>query len=223
MKNYDIKNATSDLSLKQKIVVSKKRLAFLVSNMFSRISKGYNAKIQELKTSFENVHQEAETEKKEIVKVKLDNIEEKVETKEEAIIQVKQSNELSNNEKNYIVKAYEDDIESLREKQVRVSAAPRRLLISKIFLQKLVANRKNKIVQKRINKKIEEKLSNVPDVEEKMPINSVEDAMRAYIEYNNERIELDERIKKIQQKIRDLVSNYGLTKDMFEEITEKTK
>lgn len=223
MKNYDIKNATAELSLKQKIVVIKKRLAFLVSNMFSRISKGYNTKVQELKASIDSVRQVAEIEKQAIVKEKLDNIEEKIQVKEDVATQVKQNSEIPDNEKGYIVKAYEDDIESLRNKQTRVSAAPRRLLISKIFLQKLIINKKNKIAEKRMFKKIEKELNNITNIKENMSINNIDDAKNKYIELNNKRLELEDRSNKIKQEMIDLVRQYGLTKDMFEETTEKNK
>lgn len=232
MKNYDIKCATADLSLKQKVKFSMHRLAYLVSNMYSRVSKGYNVKVEELKKSIKIASEQAEIEKEAVAEEKAANIEERIQAKEEAIVQVKQSAVIPDNDKSYIVKGHAEDIDALREKQAKVLTAPRKLLISKIFLQKLIVNRKNKIIQRREDKAIEKELNNIPSVEEEHSVNDIGYAKRRYIELNNEFYECDARIKKVKEEMIKLVNQYGLTREMVEEnlenrqdieTTEKTK
>lgn len=238
MKNYDIKSATAELSLKQKIVVSGKRLAFLVPNMFNRIGKGFSGKIKQFKVHKEETQvEDKNTEKNAMLEEakaqvsavnyeKAASIEEKIQNKEEKVVEVKQNENISDNVKNYIIKAYESDIDNLREKQARVSSSPRRLLISKIFLQKLIANRKSKIIKNRQDKKIDKELKKA----ESREVSSIDDAKLKYVALNNKRMQLMEQMKKTQNEIKEiqesmmsLVNDYSLTKDMFEETEEKTK
>src|SRR5574344_1896383 len=165
MKNYDIKSATADLSLKQKIVLKEKRLAFLVSNMFKRVSLGFTIKKNLLEANLANKrveNAEKEIEKREaiaplreeavaqrdaIVARKIIPIDEKIGNKEAAIDKVNNNDNIDADTKRYIIKAYKKDIEKLEAQKSRVSRSPRRLLISAIFLQKLVVNRKNKLIK----------------------------------------------------------------------------
>lgn len=235
MKNYDIKSATAELSTTQKIVVNAKRIAFLVPNMFNKLSGGFRKKVENFKSSVDvqNALAEAEEVKNEVVENKIVAIEEKIERKEEAVAQTQADEAIPEKTKNYIVKAYEADIEELNKKAIRVEYAPRRLLISTVFIQKLFTNRRKRKEQERIEKV----LSNVPTVEpvkEEAPtavVNDVEAAKEKYLSLNNDRLEYMDEMKSIKAKIvsiqaemTSLVNEFGLTKEMFEEnLGGKTK
>lgn len=243
MKNYDIKIAETGLSLGQKIVFKSRKIAYLVPNMFSRLYKGFlkmvkalGAKIADstadvrssISEAVSDAAKEAVEAREEYNVNKIAKINEKVEKKEEAVAAVKQNENISDRDKNYIIKGYESDIERLRNKTIKVANAPRRLLISLVFIQKLFTNRK-----KRKAKAAQAFFDRIPSVnagtnEIQVPENNLdmstqnvddpvatptpvevdlsknEDmdiAIGKYIEINSRKIELEERIRKDQEEL----------------------
>lgn len=242
MKNYEIKNATAELSIEKKISIKVKRIAFLVPNMFSKLRSGFIKKASLLKQGMESIKQvvaepvaqavsEAKVVREEVNEQKAAKVDEKIERKEDAMVQVKKMDTISATNKNYIVKAYESEIERLYNRKARVSTSPRRLLISTVFLQKLIANRKRKFIANRVEKKeikAEEKelkniVNNLEDISKAEKVTNVEEAKARYIELNNQRLELLEKDKKIREQLTKLVQEFGLTKDMFAEEMGKIK
>lgn len=243
MKNYDIKNATVELSIEKKISIKVKRIAFLVPNMFSKLRSGFAKKASLLKKSMVSIKQgtaepiaqavsEAKVVREEAIEQKVAKIDEKIERKEDAMVQAKSMNNINDNVKSYVIKAYESEIERLYKRKARVSTSPRRLLISTVFLQKLIVNRKRKFVAnlaQRQEMKVEEKelknlVNNLEDVSNApKKVSTVDEAKTRYIELNNKRLELVEQEKKIREQLTKLVQEFGLTKDMFTEEMGKTK
>lgn len=222
MKNYDIKNAAAELSVGKKIKVGAKRIAFLVPNMFGKLRSGFKRKISLSASKFniEEAKEQAQIVKEEVVEEKVAKIDEGIQAKEQAMEQVQAATNLDEKMKAYIVKEYASDIAKLTEKRARVSSTPRKLLISTVFLRKLVTNRAKKFIDDRAEKKLEknldktidEQLANMPSFEEakiEKPVETVEDAMQKYIDLNNERL-------RIQEEMTELVQKYGLTKEMFD-------
>lgn len=209
MKNYEIKNAMAELSAKQKIKINSRRIAFLVPDVFRKLTKGFLKKAaltgqvvigtvalgvgaavngigaagkaigNGAKTLGTNIADAVKAAAEEAVQVrdeyndnKVSDINERVDKKEEKVAEVKTNANLSDNEKSYIVKAYESDIEKLRNKTIRVSNAPRRLLISKVFIQKLFGNRKKRKEERKAAEtaRAEEILRGLPKVGDSTPV-----------------------------------------------------
>lgn len=263
MKNYEIKSAMAELSAKQKIIINSRRIAFLVPEVFKKLTSGflkgaaYAGQVaigtavlgvgaaakgivaagkavgngaQTLGSNIASAVQQAASDaveaRDEYNANKIANINETVDKKEEKVAEIKTNANLSDKEKNYIIKAYESDIEKLRNKTIKVANAPRRLLISTMFIQKLFANRKKKKAEKQAARveRAEEMLRGLPTVEEETPVvetapveptpvtsvpsqpaveKDVDSAIQRYIELNNERNNiLDE--KRVAQERLDL-------------------
>lgn len=246
MKNYEIKNATADLSLNQKIVVSGKRLAYLVPNMFNKVLNGFK-KMSKIpgkvldgvsniatnignsiaeSSSIQTALQDAQIVREDIAAKQIAGYEEKRAQKEEAIAAIKVNENLTNEQKSYIIKAYETDIQRLQSKSARVSSAPRRLLISTVFIGKLISNSRNK----RINNKVAQKLESIPNVETNAPVaqdsqeavQTQEQAKERYRQLDDQRLSYLEKVRIIQEEMTNLVKEYKLTREMFEE-TQKTR
>ena len=160
MKNYEVKYATKEFA-GGKVKISNKRLAYLVPNMFGKLKSGFFKKV----SSIVAVYQE-EMQNNNPVVSETPIQEPIVENKEvvAAVVNEQPKPEVSspevsapiNDNKNYVAKAYLADIESLSRKPKRSVAAPKKLLISKVFVQKLIANRMKAI--ETVNKKKEEEL-----------------------------------------------------------------
>lgn len=229
MKNYEIKSAVAELSLKQKVAVGGKRIAYLVPNMYNRVKNGFVAKAKALKASMVNAYEntkdaivnnesvqtamvQAQAVREERVEEQVGNYQQKIERKEEAVVDVKANENVSDTAKSYIIKAYESDIERLHNKQLRVSNSPKRLLISTAFIGKLVSNWR----KKRQDAKMQRELEQIPQVEETNNLD-VEAAKEQYLVLNDQRLDLLEQINAIQNQMQKLVKDYGLTREMFEE------
>ena len=107
-----------------------------------------------------------------------------------------------NDNKNYVAKAYLADIESLSRKPKRSVAAPKKLLISKVFVQKLIANRMKAI--ETVNKKKEEEL-----VLQEQPsaVDLQQEAALKYIALN--------------EKLQELVKTAGIEYPLFSPFSRK--
>ncbi|HPF82776.1 MAG TPA: hypothetical protein PLV83_01205 [Bacilli bacterium] len=217
--NYDFKLATDGLSTAQKIKVNSKRLAFLVPNMFSRLKSGFTKKTKDMvsesgeevgkvKTlvsspAFAEVKEEAVAEATEITAAKIEEVQNKIDEVTAKREEIRADESIPLKESMCIIKAYQSDIDKLVSKKMKMSAAPKKLLISTIFVQKLIENRKK------------HKINDV-EVEETQD-NKIQKAMDKYIELNNKRLDYLEQLNEIQAEMKQLVTENGLTKEMFEE------
>ena len=122
------------------------------------------------------------------------------------------------NNKNYVAKAYLADIESLSRKPKRSVAAPKKLLISKIFVQKLIANRMKAI--ETVNKKKEEEL-----VLQEQPsaVDLQQEAALKYIALNEKLQELVKTADEVKSQMITLAKEHGLTRTMVENAMAKAK
>ena len=205
MKNYEIKNAMVELSTREKIKINSKRIAFLVPDVFRKLTSGFLKKaalagqvvigtaalgigavghgiaaagkavghgVQNLGSAVGQAAADATQARDEYNANKVAQINETVAKKEEKVAEVKTNANLSDNEKNYIIKAYESDIDRLRNKTIRVANAPRRLLISTMFIQKLFTNRKKRKAERKAAEiaRAEEMLRELPTVDEVTPV-----------------------------------------------------
>lgn len=234
MKNYEIKSAMAELSVKQKLKVNSGRIAFLVQDVFRKLKSGFSKKIVAISNAVNQAASDAVEVRDAYNANKIANINETVDRKEEKVAEIKTNANLSDADKNYIIKAYESDIEKLRNKTIKVANAPRRLLISTMFIQKLFANRKKKKAEKQAARvaRAEEMLNGLPTIDEETPVveKDVDSAIQRYIELNNERNNiLDEKraaqerldlaevkLTRCQDEMQRLVTEYGLTQEMVE-------
>lgn len=267
MKNYEIKSAMAELSAKEKIKINSRRIAFLVPDVFRKLTKGFLKKaalagqvaigtvalgvgavghgiatagkaigngVQNLAANVSGAVKEAANDavqaRDEYNTNKIASINETVERKEEKVAEIKTNANLSDNDKNYIIKAYESDIEKLRNKTIKVANAPRRLLISTMFIQKLFANRRKKKAERKAAEiaRAEEMLRELPTVDEVAPTvetttpvveptpvattpvtpvaqsaeeKNVDAAIQRYIELNNERNNILDEKRVAQERL----------------------
>lgn len=251
MKNYEIKNATANLSLNQKIVVSGKRLAYLVPHMYTKVLGGFKrlsklpgkavegvgtiaTKVEGAIANSESIQtalKDAQTVRDDLAAKQVANYEEQRTQKEESVAAVEVNEKISETEKKYIIKAYETDIQRLKEKSARVANAPRRLLISTVFIGKLISNSR----KKRINDKVTQKLESIPpmqtsapEVQQAAPVAPVTAPVEPVVSNTVGTVQTQEQAKEkyldlhnqamlIQQQMADLAQNFGLTREMFQE------
>ena len=221
MKNYELKYATKEFAGKR-VKIATKRLAYLVPNMFGKLRNGFFKNINSIIAVYQEENQvqqpivetpinEPIVENKEIVQTVVNN-EPKVEASSPEAQPV-------NDNKNYIAKAYLADIESLSRKQKKSVAAPKKLLISKVFVQKLIANRMKAI--ETLNKKIEEELV----LQEPQPsaADLQQEAALKYIELNEKLQELVKTADEVKSQMISLAKEHGLTRTMVESAMAKAK
>ncbi len=235
MKNYDVKASAIDLATKSKITVEGKRLAYLVPNMFNKITSGYGKKMLAYISS--NV---AAVEPAPVPAVSTNTTSESVETvpvktepqvaqvnpavpvvNENPVTQednknddvVKNNTEINAKEKNYILKVLQTDVDYLINKQKRVVGAPRRLLISTVFVQKLLAHRANAVKE---NFDLAKKLSTVPSepVKVEIPVDPKEAGVARYVILMNKRKEAITIKQTCEKEMTELVNEFGITLDM---------
>ncbi|MEG2251002.1 MAG: hypothetical protein RSD09_05415 [Bacilli bacterium] len=205
MKNYEVKYATKEFANSTTIKLVNKRLAYLVPNMFAKMKNGFGKKINGIVA----LYQEEITTKEEIPAIKEPLP--VVETKETE--QPKQTPAVENNKK-YISKASLKEIEELSKKQKRNSTAPKKLLISQVFVQKLLTNRIKTI--KEMNKKND-------SVEHLSSIDVQEEAVLKYISLNDEMKTLIKKVEDIKSQMVSLAKTHGLTRSMVENAMMKSK
>lgn len=222
MKNYEVKYATKEFA-GGKVKISNKRLAYLVPNMFGKLKSGFFKKV----SSIVAVYQE-EMQNNNPVVSETPIQEPIVENKEvvAAVINEQPKPEVSspevsapiNDNKNYVAKAYLADIESLSRKPKRSVAAPKKLLISKVFVQKLIANRMKAI--ETVNKKKEEEL-----VLQEQPsaVDLQQEAALKYIALNEKLQELVKTADEVKSQMITLAKEHGLTRTMVENAMAKAK
>ena len=222
MKNYEVKYATKEFA-GGKVKISNKRLAYLVPNMFGKLKGGFFKKIssiiavyqEEMQTNSPVVSeapiQEPIVENKEVVAAVVNEEPKKEVSSPEVSAPV-------DNNKNYVAKAYLADIESLSRKPKRSVAAPKKLLISKIFVQKLIANRMKAI--ETVNKKKEEEL-----VLQEQPsaVDLQQEAALKYIALNEKLQELVKTADEVKSQMITLAKEHGLTRTMVENAMAKAK
>ena len=221
MKNYELKYATKEFAGKQ-VKITTKRLAYLVPNMFGKLRNGFFKNINSIIAVYQEENQvqqpvvqapisEPIVENKAVV----ENVVNQAPAVEAASPAVSQS---ANDNKNYIAKAYLADIENLSRKQKKSVAAPKKLLISKVFVQKLIANRMKAI--ETLNKKKEEEL-----VLQEQPsaADLQQEAALKYIELNEKLQELVKTADEVKSQMISLAKEHGLTRTMVENAMAKAK
>lgn len=232
MKNYDVKSSVLDLTTKSKITIQGKRLAYLVPNMFNKITSGYGKKIavyisskapvvtEPVQSSIPTVKPEVTapvaqptTPKIEVNQTKPSPTEEKVESVEKPAAVENNTQEVSEKVKNYIVKALSIDVDYLKNRQLRVAGLPRKLLISTVFVQKLVAHRFNAI---KANLEVKKDEPIVPDKtpEVAAPAETKEAGVAKYVELMNKRKEAITIKQTCEKEMTELVNKFGITLDM---------
>lgn len=236
MKNYDVKSSTIDLTTKSRTNVQGKRLAYLVPNMFNKITSGYGKKIAvymssntvaapevvapaPVQSSIPPVKPEGtaaiQTNEPKIDVNQTNPIlsEVKVASEEKTTTVENKTPEVSEKVKNYIVKALSIDVEYLKNRQLRVSGSPRKLLISTVFVQKLVTHRFNAIKANLEVRKVEQI---VPDKtpEVAAPADTKEDGVAKYVELMNKRKEAITIKQTCEKEMTELVNKFGITLDM---------
>lgn len=232
MKNYDVKSSTLELTTKSRINVQGKRLAYLVPNMFNKITSGYGKKIAAYIASKTVAVNEPVQNSTPIVKpevaipvvqptvTKIDVnqtkpsiAEVKPESTDKPIVVEKTTPEVAEKVKNYIVKALSIDVDYLKNRQLRVSGSPRKLLISTVFVQKLVTHRTN-AVKANIEVKKEEPVVPVKTPEVDAPIDTKEAGVAKYVELMNKRKEAIIIKQTCEKEMTELVNKFGITLDM---------
>lgn len=222
MKNYEVKYATKEFA-GGKVKISNKRLAYLVPNMFGKLKGGFFKKVSSIIAVYqeemqanspvvsETPIQEPIVENKEVVAAVVSEEPKKEVSSPEVSAPV-------DNNKNYVAKAYLADIESLSRKPKRSVAAPKKLLISKIFVQKLIANRMKAI--ETVNKKKEEEL-----VLQEQPsaVDLQQEAALKYIALNEKLQELVKTADEVKSQMITLAKEHGLTRTMVENAMAKAK
>ena len=221
MKNYELKYATKEFAGKQ-VKITTKRLAYLVPNMFGKLRNGFFKNINSIIAVYQEENQvqqpvaqapisEPIVENKAVV----ENVVNQAPAVEAASPAVSQS---ANDNKNYIAKAYLADIENLSRKQKKSVDAPKKLLISKVFVQKLIANRMKAI--ETLNKKKEEEL-----VLQEQPsaADFQHEAALKYIELNEKLQELVKTADEVKSQMISLAKEHGLTRTMVENAMAKAK
>ena len=221
MKNYELKYATKEFAGKQ-VKITTKRLAYLVPNMFGKLRNGFFKNINSIIAVYQEENQvqqpvaqapisEPIVENKAVV----ENVVNQAPAVEAASPAVSQS---ANDNKNYIAKAYLADIENLSRKQKKSVAAPKKLLISKVFVQKLIANRMKAI--ETLNKKKEEEL-----VLQEQPsaVDLQQEAALKYIALNEKLQELVKTADEVKSQMITLAKEHGLTRTMVENAMAKAK
>lgn len=228
MKNYDVKASAIDLATKSKITVEGKRLAYLVPNMFNKITSGYGKKllayislnvaaVEPAPVVNTNIAPEpVKTEPQEAqVNIVAPVVNENPVTQEENKSNdvAKNNPEINSKEKNYILKVLQTDVDYLINKQKRIVGAPRRLLISTVFVQKLLAHRANSIKE---NFDLAKKLSTVPSepIKVEVPVDPKEAGVVKYVELMNKRKEAITIKQACEKEMTELVNEFGITLDM---------
>lgn len=207
MKNYELKYATKELN-DAKIVTVKltnKRLAYLVSNMFNKMKNGFAKKINPIIV----VYQEEQS------KVVNEEVKPEPAPAEVPKVESQPAPSVVDDSKNYIIKAYLADIEALSRNKKALIQAPKKLLISKLFVQKLIANRMKNI--ETLNKKT----SNPEETKQTSFVNAQEEAVYKYISLNDEMKDLIKQIEDKKAQMVSLAKEHGLTRTMVENAIAK--
>ena len=232
MKNYDVKSSTLDLTTKSKITVEGKRLAYLVPNMFNKITSGYGKKIAAYISSnavavVEPVQSSTPAITPEVVpavvETNIHNIdvdqtkpfsnEAKVENAEKTTTVENTTPEVSEKVKNYIVKVLKADVDYLKNNQLRVAGLPRKLLISTVFVQKLLTHRFNATNSSLEVEKAEPVVpAKTPEVA--APVDTKEAGVAKYVELMNKRKEAIVAKQACEKEMTELVNKFGITLDM---------
>lgn len=231
MKNYDVKSSTLELTTKSRITVQGKRLAYLVPNMFNKITSGYRKKIaayigSKTVVATETVQSSIPTVKPEAPVIAQTN-ETKIDvnqtnpiTPEEKTVSVEKTSTVENKEpevsekvKNYIIKALSIDVDYLKNRQIRVSGLPRKLLISTVFVQKLVTHRFN-ATKANLEVKKEEPVVPTKNPEVVAPTDTKEAGVAKYVELMNKRKEAITIKQACEKEMTELVNKFGITLDM---------
>ena len=187
MKNYDGKNAVEELSGKGLMEI-KKRIAFLVPNMFNRVKSGFlkhvptpvvEAPVQEVSTP----------------------VVEDVQPVQQVVEPIQQTVEnVSTVQQEQTGKTY--SLKKLMQKITTTDNNQRRLLISSVFLQKLLTN-------------VKMRLESVQQVVEEVKTGetALENAINRYHELMDERTNHINEIKNIERELTGLVQEFKLTQE----------
>lgn len=222
MKNYDVKSSVMDLGKISKITITGKRLAYLVPNMFNKITSGYGKKIViYLSSQVKPEPVQVEVPVASVMPATVNQIAQNTEstTVKNPNMQSEAKNnadttfsEATDKIKNYIVKVSPMDIDYLRSKQLRVVSIPRKLLISTVFIQKLILHRVNSTNSHfNDNKKIDSPVSSIPVVKQ---INPKDAGIVRYVELMNKRKEALVTKQQCEKEMTELVNEFGITLDM---------
>ena len=192
MKNYDNKSAVEDFTNKETTKVNK-RVAFLVPNMFNRVSKGFlkNKPVATIETPVVE-----ETPVQEVSTPVVENVQpvQEVPTVQQNVENVSTVQQ-EQTEKNYSLK-------KLIQKITTTDNNQRRLLISSVFLQKLLTN-------------VKMRLESVQQVVEEVKTGetALENAINRYHELMDERTNHINEIKNIERELTGLVQEFKLTQE----------
>ena len=207
MKNYEVKYATKELADKKivKVQQTNKRLAYLVSNMFTKMKNGFAKKVNPIIVVFQEEQASRVVEKEEV------KVEEPVVAKAEPVVPTPSA---TDDNKKYIVKAYLADIEALSRNKKVLSQAPKKLLISELFVKKLIGNRMKNI--NLLNKKVEK-----PEDKKLSFADAQEEAVYKYISLNEEMKDLIKLVEDKKAQMISLAKEHGLTRSMVEKAMAK--
>ena len=207
MKNYDIKLLAMDLSNVSDIRVSGKRLAFLVPNMFNKITSGYSKKT----SAYLLEHPELVKQEEVVTKVTTPEVTSPITTPEVNNTPVVKEEEAITpavvKEKAYALKILPADFEFLKTKSFTVTSPARKLLISLVFAEKLLSNRSKHI-------KVEEQIVPTITPVEVESVDPVLMGVKKYVELMSKRKSLIAEKQACEKEMTDLVNEFGITLDM---------
>jgi hypothetical protein len=223
MKNYDVKASAIDLIIKSKITIESKRLAYLVPNMFNKITSGYTKKLAVFINS--NPKLQAQINKVDMAEnspvappVNADSV---VNNPAPVNVTEVRPTDAENSPvasvpkaKNYVVKVEPTDVSYLKNGSLRSVGIPRRLLISTVFVQKLISHRTNGISANAIVTNVEPVIpsTEVPKVE--IASDPKAAGVAKYVELMNKRKEAIAIKQSCEKEMTELVNEFGITLDM---------
>lgn len=203
MKNYEIGLSKN---LDNKTIVSKNRkLAFLVEQVYLKLKSGY----QRMETKLGEVQVDV-AETKEDARIVRDAYNEGVSARINNVVETKEQElkEVQNTGKPYTVLVKESEIALLKKQAVKEATAPRLLIISEVFISKLIANRQRKMIND-----LEVKVNNEP-----LPVTNNEiDPVDEYMELMDRRAALLAEKAEIEAKLVALAKSGKVTQDMINE------
>lgn len=204
MKNYDIKNVSELVSTK--IAEKGKKVAYLVPNMFLRIKSGFAKLTAEYGPSPEEVavaKEQAVAARDAVNDARADQIEAKRDAKIDQYDALRGNNSVEATLKKYVLAK---SIKHLENKFNKTIEAPRRLLISTVFLQKLITNSSKRYEAEEV--KVEEAKSTTINYQ---------DPVEYYLELDAKRLTLEEELSSVKEQMVNLVRSSGITREMIQE------
>ena len=234
MKDYDVKYAT--IAFTNNSNITGKRLAYLVTNMFNKHKSGFKKQIAPVVETYIAQNEELPTitpmtdvtpVMPDIPEMVAPMIEPPVVPNPQPVVAptIEQPVEVApaapiDNSKPYVVKIEANDLTNFRTKPKQVTSTPSKLLISTVFINKLINNRVSALnaanvpltVQTPVQ--VEETLPGLEMLEESPKENKLEIAIQRYLELNNQRREALKSVNDFEAEMANLVKENGITLDM---------